>query len=235
MYDLWRDVASFRKEFNELKGTTERDLSRVKTDLGQTGRSLMSACFSYLSSTRNSESLEKVRPNERRNVWIFCGFVVLFCFQVKSERERIDFESKIREKTREVTDLKERWEEKPRRRKTFFFCFSAFVSETKFCRKRSKKFVVNWRRKQKRWKLWCEPKNARWVEAKIKSVSRRCALVKQKILWSRSSRIFGVGRLGNGRKTRERNDFLIDFDRRSNRLEKKQKFKTKRERRKVFF
>ncbi|CAF4976481.1 unnamed protein product, partial [Rotaria socialis] len=30
MYELWRDVVSFRKEFTELKGTTERDLNRVR-------------------------------------------------------------------------------------------------------------------------------------------------------------------------------------------------------------
>ncbi|CAF4552675.1 unnamed protein product, partial [Rotaria magnacalcarata] len=56
MYELWRDVVSFRKEFSELKGITERDLNRVRTDLAQTGRSLTSACFGFLTTSKTTET-----------------------------------------------------------------------------------------------------------------------------------------------------------------------------------
>lgn len=43
-------MISFRKQFTELKGTTERDLTRVRNDLAQTGRSLTSACLGFLTA-----------------------------------------------------------------------------------------------------------------------------------------------------------------------------------------
>jgi hypothetical protein len=49
MYELWRDIAAFRQQFTELKGITERDLTRVKNDLAQTSRSLTSACLGFLT------------------------------------------------------------------------------------------------------------------------------------------------------------------------------------------
>ncbi|CAM4772379.1 unnamed protein product [Rotaria magnacalcarata] len=92
IYDLWRDIASFRKQFSELKGTTERDLNRVKTDLSQTGRSLTSACFGFLTAVKTAETQG----------------------QAVAERERSDranCDSQIREKTREITELQQRLQE----------------------------------------------------------------------------------------------------------------------------
>ena len=60
MYDLWREIASFRQQFTELKGTTERDLTRVRNDLSQTGRSLTSACFSFLTTSKTAETQGQV-------------------------------------------------------------------------------------------------------------------------------------------------------------------------------
>ena len=60
MYELWRDVVTFRKQFTELKGTTERDLMRVKNDLAQTGRSLTSACFGFLTNVKAAETQGQV-------------------------------------------------------------------------------------------------------------------------------------------------------------------------------
>lgn len=60
MYELWRDIVSFRKQFTELKGTTERDLTRVRNDLAQTGRSLTSACFGFLTATKTAEAQGQV-------------------------------------------------------------------------------------------------------------------------------------------------------------------------------
>lgn len=60
MYELWRDIVSFRKQFTELKGTTERDLTRVKNDLAQTGRSLTSACFGFLTNAKTAETQGQV-------------------------------------------------------------------------------------------------------------------------------------------------------------------------------
>jgi hypothetical protein len=64
MYELWRDIVSFRKQFTELKGTTERDLIRVKNDLAQTGRSLTSACFGFLTTAKTVETQGQVNENE---------------------------------------------------------------------------------------------------------------------------------------------------------------------------
>ncbi|CAF4826729.1 unnamed protein product [Rotaria sp. Silwood1] len=92
MYELWRDIVSFRKQFIELKGTTERDLTRVRNDLAQTGRSLTSACFGFLTVAKTAETQG----------------------QAVSERERHDrtnLESQIREKTREISDLQQRLQE----------------------------------------------------------------------------------------------------------------------------
>ncbi|CAF4135726.1 unnamed protein product, partial [Rotaria sp. Silwood2] len=92
MYELWRDIVTFRKQFIELKGTTERDLMRVRNDLAQTGRSLTSACFGFLTVAKTAETQG----------------------QAASERERHDrtnLESQIREKTREISDLQQRLQE----------------------------------------------------------------------------------------------------------------------------
>jgi hypothetical protein len=75
MYELWRDVVSFRKQFTELKGTTERDLIRVKNDLAQTGRSLTSACFGFLTTAKTAETQGQVNEDQLISVFsFFCGF-----------------------------------------------------------------------------------------------------------------------------------------------------------------
>ncbi|CAF1515640.1 unnamed protein product [Rotaria sordida] len=92
MYELWRDIVSFRKQFIELKGSTERDLTRVRNDLAQTERSLTSACFGFLTVAKTAETQG----------------------QATSERERHDrtsLESQIRDKTREISDLQQRLQE----------------------------------------------------------------------------------------------------------------------------
>ena len=63
MYELWRDIVSFRKQFTELKGTTERDLTRVRNDLAQTGRSLTSACFGFLTVSKTAETQGQVEDH----------------------------------------------------------------------------------------------------------------------------------------------------------------------------
>jgi hypothetical protein len=106
MYELWRDIVSFRKQFTELKGTTERDLMRVKNDLAQTGRSLTSACFGFLTNAKAAENQDLVNKNSK-------SILLLNCFlQISAERERGDranLESQIREKTREVANLQQRY------------------------------------------------------------------------------------------------------------------------------
>jgi hypothetical protein len=64
MYELWRDIVSFRQQFTELKGTTERDLIRVRNDLAQTGRSLTSACFGFLTTVKTAETQGQVNKNK---------------------------------------------------------------------------------------------------------------------------------------------------------------------------
>jgi hypothetical protein len=99
MYELWRDIVSFRKQFTELKGITERDLTRVRNDLAQTGRSLTSACFGFLTAETQGQV----------NCKYF--FSILFFLKAVAERERNDrtnLERQIREKTREITDLQQK-------------------------------------------------------------------------------------------------------------------------------
>ncbi|CAF0875908.1 unnamed protein product [Adineta steineri] len=92
MYELWRDIVSFRKQFTELKGTTERDLTRVRNDLSQTGRSLTSACFGFLTATKTAESQGQAAIERERS-------------------DRANLESQIREKTREISDLQQKSQE----------------------------------------------------------------------------------------------------------------------------
>ena len=110
MYELWRDIVSFRKQFTELKGTTERDLTRVKNDLAQTGRSLTSACFGFLTNAKTAETQGQVTDDR---------FLLLFSLpsferfsQAVAERERNDratLEKQLRDKTREIADLQQRF------------------------------------------------------------------------------------------------------------------------------
>ncbi|CAF4163203.1 unnamed protein product, partial [Rotaria sp. Silwood2] len=92
IYDLWRDIVSFRKQFTELKGITERDLTRVRNDLSQTGRSLTSACFGFLTATKTAEIQGQATSDRERS-------------------DRTNLESQIREKTREIADLQQRFQE----------------------------------------------------------------------------------------------------------------------------
>lgn len=96
MYELWRDIVSFRKQFTELKGTTERDLTRLRNDLGQTGRSLTSACFGFLTASKTAESQGQAAIERERH-------------------ERSTLENQIREKTREINELQQRseWQMQP--------------------------------------------------------------------------------------------------------------------------
>lgn len=66
IYDLWRDIVTFRKQFTELKSITERDLTHVRSDLAQTGRSLTSACYGFLTAVKTSETQGQVnlKPSE---------------------------------------------------------------------------------------------------------------------------------------------------------------------------
>ncbi len=80
MYELWRDIVSFRKQFTELKGITERDLTRVRNDLAQTGRSLTSACFGFLTSAKTAETQGQVNENESNFFhFIFFSSVYIGC------------------------------------------------------------------------------------------------------------------------------------------------------------
>lgn len=85
MYELWRDIVSFRKEFTELKGTTERDLNRVRTDLAQTGRSLTSACFGFLTTSKTAETQGQVNENLPFIIIIpLFHFVLLVCHRTRT-------------------------------------------------------------------------------------------------------------------------------------------------------
>ena len=106
MYELWRDIVSFRKQFTELKGTTERDLMRVKNDLSQTGRSLTSACFGFLTNAKTAETQGQVRDDLSSHI------SMIFFPQAVVERERndrVNLEKQLREKTREIADLQQRY------------------------------------------------------------------------------------------------------------------------------
>ncbi|CAF0884890.1 unnamed protein product, partial [Didymodactylos carnosus] len=92
IYELWREVVSFRKQFTELKGSTERDLTRVRNDLAQTGRSLTSACFGFLTNTKSVESHGQILLDRERG-------------------DKASLEGQIRDKTREIDDLQNRAQE----------------------------------------------------------------------------------------------------------------------------
>lgn len=84
MYELWRDVVAFRKEFTELKGITERDLNRVRNDLAQTGRSLTSACFGYLTVAKTSETQGQVKEYVWNFVYLFICLFKIGCYRTRT-------------------------------------------------------------------------------------------------------------------------------------------------------
>ena len=49
---LWKDVIGFRQGFNQLKWATEKDLARVKLDIGRAGQEVSTACLRAISQAQ---------------------------------------------------------------------------------------------------------------------------------------------------------------------------------------
>jgi rootletin len=60
LLNLWRTVVSFRRLFNEMKSSTERDMHKLKSELNQATRSMQTACFNLNANVKTTESQGQV-------------------------------------------------------------------------------------------------------------------------------------------------------------------------------
>ena len=70
LLNLWRAVVAFRRQFSEMKTSTERDLSHVRADIGRAARSLHSACLNLSANQRNQDTQSQV--NKKKIHVFFC-------------------------------------------------------------------------------------------------------------------------------------------------------------------
>lgn len=57
---VWRSVVTMRRQFNELKLTTERDLNAARADLTRFLRNMHATCLNFAANQRGQESFTGV-------------------------------------------------------------------------------------------------------------------------------------------------------------------------------
>lgn len=45
LLNLWRDIVSVKRLFIDVQSTTERDLSKLKSEVSEFGKDMVTACF----------------------------------------------------------------------------------------------------------------------------------------------------------------------------------------------
>ena len=60
LLSLWRAVIAFRRQFSEMKTTTERDMSHMRADVTRVSRGMHSACLNLSSNMQNLEVQSQV-------------------------------------------------------------------------------------------------------------------------------------------------------------------------------
>ncbi len=91
LLSLWRAVVAFRRQFSEMKASTERDISHMRSDVTRAARSMHSACLNLSANERSRDTQLSVQVDRERT-------------------ERSELEQKLREKTREVLDLQSQYD-----------------------------------------------------------------------------------------------------------------------------
>ena len=88
---LWRAVVAFRRNFSEMKVSTERELAGVKGEVQKAARTMHSACLNLNANMKSEDTQSQVNLDRERQ-----------------ERDRLD--GQLRDKTREVQDMQDRWD-----------------------------------------------------------------------------------------------------------------------------
>ncbi len=64
MVCLWRTVVSYKRSYNEMKQSTERDLNRVKAELNKATLTMQNACLNFASAQKSNETQAQVSCHE---------------------------------------------------------------------------------------------------------------------------------------------------------------------------
>jgi len=60
---LWRSVMTFRRQFGDIRSSSDRELSQLRNDMSRLCRSVQSSCASLTTSIRNEQSITQVYDN----------------------------------------------------------------------------------------------------------------------------------------------------------------------------
>ncbi|PAA53113.1 hypothetical protein BOX15_Mlig001435g6, partial [Macrostomum lignano] len=91
LLSLWRNLVSFRRQFNELKTANERDLNNFKNEMTRQSRGVHAACQNLNANLKSAETQGAVALDQERS-------------------GRANLESALRERTRELQDLQAKFE-----------------------------------------------------------------------------------------------------------------------------
>jgi rootletin len=58
LLNVWRDVVSVKRIFAEMKSATERDLSKLNSEMSSTGREMTNLCSEIFNVTRSTSKME---------------------------------------------------------------------------------------------------------------------------------------------------------------------------------
>jgi rootletin len=58
LLNLWRDVVSVKRVFAEMKSTTERDLSKLNSEISSTTREMNSVCSGIANMVKQTSKTE---------------------------------------------------------------------------------------------------------------------------------------------------------------------------------
>ena len=58
LLNVWRDVVSVKRIFAEMKSATERDLSKLSSEISSTSREMTNACGGVVNAMQKSSRME---------------------------------------------------------------------------------------------------------------------------------------------------------------------------------
>lgn len=54
MLNLWKDIVAIKRNFTEIQSATQRDLSKLRNDVGSVSNDVVATCSSMLTNTAQS-------------------------------------------------------------------------------------------------------------------------------------------------------------------------------------
>ena len=115
MICLWRTVVAYKRSYNEMKLSTERDLNRLKAELNKANHTMQAACLNFASTQKSNETQAQV------SVCIYTTFLLLslYFYILTFERSLSLFR---------VDDRISKYTKKVTRRRHFVFIFDKLLS-----------------------------------------------------------------------------------------------------------